>query len=278
MINILSLPNPETHLPERWRQYAHWLSCQANPSLSYPEHTFLPHGELDALKQAFADSAGISLDDYIRLRRISFVLSRSQSHSQYRAELAVSALETPLGQMLAVFGEKGLCMLKFVDQKGVESELLTVQRERQALFVWRDSEWTDLLRQELAAYFSGSLQTFSVPLDFVGNDSQREVWQTLQNIPYGETRSYAQQAAYLGKANAIRNVAAAASQNKIAILVPDHRISGNEHQGRNKALLAHERAPRPSDALPPPVPFTKQTAAALNDSLPQLSGFRRSRS
>lgn len=278
-MNILSLPNPEEHIPERWKQYAAWLACQANPSLSYQEHAHLPQSELENLKQSFADSAGMPLDDYIRLRRISFLLSRSQSHSQYRSELAVAMMETPLGQMLAVFSEKGLCMLEFVEQKGVESELLAVQREKQALFVWRENTMVELLRDELKQYFSGSLKKFSVPLDLVGTEFQREVWQTLQAIPYGETRSYGQQAAYLSKPNGARAVAAANSQNKISILVPCHRVIGSDGHltgyaggvGRKKALLDLENGQLALEAA--------ATDSAISENiLPTPVGFGWSRS
>lgn len=267
-MNILQLPNPEEHLPERWQHYAKWLSCQANPSLSYTEHAHLSHNEIDSLKQDFEQYMDMEWDDYIRLRRIGFVLSRSQSHSQYRSELVATILETPLGQMLAIFSEKGLCLLKFIAQKGVESELLAVQREKQALFIWKQNNQVELLNQELNDYFAGKLTSFSVVMDFVGSEQQREVWQNLPSIPYGKTQTYAQQAALLGKMNAARIVASAVSQNKISILLPCHRIIGNEHQGKNKALLALEQnhlvasaveleGANQNNVLPPPMPFAR---------------------
>lgn len=266
-MNILQLPNPEEYLPERWRNYAKWLACQANPSLSYIEHAHVSNDKINLLKQDFEQYMKMGLDDYIRLRRIGFVLSRSQSHSQYRSELIATILETPFGQMLAIFSEKGLCLLKFVEQKGVESELLAVQREKQALFIWKENNQVTLLNQELNDYFAGKLTSFSVIMDFVGSEQQREVWQNLPSIAYGETQTYAQQAVLLGKMNATRIVASAVSQNKISILLPCHRIVGNEHQGKNKQLLELEKKHlsttlavkleevNQKNVLPPPVPF-----------------------
>lgn len=241
-MNILQLPEPSQHLPERWRAYADWLTCQANPSFAYAEHAHLSEQDIPELKQDFERNTGISLDDYIRLRRISFLLSRSQSHSQYRAELSVEMMDTPLGQMLAVFSEKGLCMLKFVAQKGVETELLAVQREKQALFMWRETPKVVLLREELAQYFKGALKQFSIPVDLVGGEMHQEVWRSMMAIPYGQTRTYVQQAACVEKSNAARHIAAAANQNKISIVIPCHRISGSDHLSyHGKELLAFEQ-------------------------------------
>ena len=228
-MDILNLPDPERILPERWQAYGAWLSRQANPSLAYGDHPHISADTLPDLKNDFQACTGMDLDDYIRLRRLSFLLSRSQSHSQYRAELAAGAMDSPFGQMLAICSEKGVCMLKFIAQKGVESELLAVQREKQALFGWRETPVMAQLRDELARYFQGSLREFGVALDLVGNDTQREAWHAMTTIPYGETRGYAQLAAQLDKSNATRHIAAAAGQNKTAIIVPCHRVNGHDH-------------------------------------------------
>ncbi|UOP04662.2 methylated-DNA--[protein]-cysteine S-methyltransferase [Conchiformibius kuhniae] len=261
-MSLLQLPDPARLLPEPWQPYARWLACQANPSLAYAEHAHLAAADTDALKQAFRQHTGMDLDDYIRLRRIAFLLSRSQAHSQYRGELAVGVMDSPFGEMLAVCGEKGLCLLKFVAQKGVESELLAVQREKQALFAWRETPLIARLRDELAQYFQGTLRAFSTDLDFIGNDTQRQMWQLMTTIGYGETRSYAQLAAQTDKPNAARHIAAAAGQNKIAIVVPCHRVSGYDHiSSFADALREHEAttsAPAAAEngfenaVLPPP--------------------------
>jgi len=83
----------------------------------------------------------------------------------------------------------------------------------------------DRLIAELDDYFSGRPTNFSVPLDIAsGSDFQRRVWQQLTTIPYGETRSYGQIAAALGKPSAGRAVGSANRSNCIAIVIPCHRV------------------------------------------------------
>jgi methylated-DNA-[protein]-cysteine S-methyltransferase len=80
---------------------------------------------------------------------------------------------------------------------------------------------------ELNEYFANKLQKFTVTLAFYGTAFQKKVWHSLLSIPFGETRSYLQQAADLGDKLAIRAVAAANGKNPIAILVPCHRVIGS---------------------------------------------------
>jgi methylated-DNA-[protein]-cysteine S-methyltransferase len=77
---------------------------------------------------------------------------------------------------------------------------------------------------QLEAYFEGKLRRFNLPLDLVGTGFQRRVWEELVEIPYGETRTYAQVAASIGHPSAIRAVGAANGQNPVAIIVPCHRV------------------------------------------------------
>lgn len=80
--------------------------------------------------------------------------------------------------------------------------------------------------RQLAAYFAGRLRSFDLPLDPAGTAFQRQVWQALQAIPYGETRSYGALAAALGRPSAARAVGAANGRNPLSIVVPCHRVVG----------------------------------------------------
>jgi methylated-DNA-[protein]-cysteine S-methyltransferase len=87
----------------------------------------------------------------------------------------------------------------------------------------------ELLREaanQLQAYFAGTLRQFDIPLDMLGTDFQKRVWRQLEEIPYGETRSYAQIAAAVGRPKAVRAVGAANGSNPVAIVVPCHRVIG----------------------------------------------------
>ena len=136
-------------------------------------------------------------------------------------------IDTPLGTMLALFSTQGLCLLEFEGQQHLTREIRTIEHARQGQLLQHPEAQTALLREELAQYFSGSLKTFRTPLDMVGTPFQQRVWQTLLQIPYGETLSYKQQAERLGSLKAVRAVAAANGQNKISIIVPCHRVIGS---------------------------------------------------
>ena len=81
-------------------------------------------------------------------------------------------------------------------------------------------------RRELDLYFNGKLRTFTIPLAPRGTAFQKAAWIALTQIPFGETRTYGQQAAMLGNANASRAVGAANGKNPIGIIVPCHRVIG----------------------------------------------------
>ena len=106
----------------------------------------------------------------------------------------------------------------------------------------------DALRQ-LQAYFAGTLTAFDLPLHLTGTDFQRRCWQALQEIPYGETISYGEQAKRIGKPKATRAVGGANHHNPICIIVPCHRVIGasgaltgyGEGIGMKQWLLAHEQ-------------------------------------
>ncbi|MDB5737270.1 MAG: ogt1 [Sphingomonas bacterium] len=80
--------------------------------------------------------------------------------------------------------------------------------------------------RELDEYFAGTRTAFSVPLDMIGTDFQKQVWQALLTIPFGETRSYLQIASLLGKPKATRAVGAANGRNPLSIVAPCHRVIG----------------------------------------------------
>lgn len=82
-------------------------------------------------------------------------------------------------------------------------------------------------QQQLSEYFTGTRQQFDLPLDFEGTSFQKQVWQALLAIPYGETRSYKQIAEQLGNPKAVRAVGAANGKNPISIIAPCHRVIGS---------------------------------------------------
>lgn len=80
--------------------------------------------------------------------------------------------------------------------------------------------------KQLNEYFAGERQQFDIKLEFIGTDFQKQVWQALLTIPYGETRSYGQIAVQLNNPKSIRAVGAANGKNPISIIAPCHRVVG----------------------------------------------------
>lgn len=80
--------------------------------------------------------------------------------------------------------------------------------------------------RQLRLYFAGELRQFDLPLELIGTDFQKRVWNALLKIPYAETRSYTQIALQIGAPRAVRAVGAANGRNPIPIIVPCHRVIG----------------------------------------------------
>lgn len=112
----------------------------------------------------------------------------------------------------------------------------------------------DLAAEQLNAYFAGRLRRFDLPLAPQGTDFQQRVWRVLQGIGHGETLSYLRQAQRLGQPRAVRAVASANRANPIAIVIPCHRVIGQDGQlrgyaggvERKRALLQLEAPTGPS--------------------------------
>jgi len=157
--------------------------------------------------------------------------------------------ETPLGPMLALANDAGLYLLEFVDRRGLEREVQALRRRLSQHVVPGEHRYLDRIGEELDAYFSGRSLAFTTPLQLDGSDFQRDVWETLRAIPSGQTLSYADVAAKIGRPAAVRAVGRANGDNKLAIIVPCHRVIGANgtltgYGGglwRKAWLLEHER-------------------------------------
>ena len=164
-------------------------------------------------------------------------------------EIVMHSIDTPLGLMCACATERGLCLLEFVDRHVLEVELGDIQRQLGATVVPGENVHTRQVARELAEYFEGCRQSFDVVLDEAGTAFQLAVWAALRTIPYGQTASYQAQAGLLGQTAAVRAVAAANGQNRIAIIVPCHRVIGKDGSltgyggglPRKRWLIAHEQ-------------------------------------
>lgn len=180
------------------------------------------------------------------LRRIT---GRSASRSRDQMLVHLSRVLTPLGPMLLGATEDGICLLEFTDRRMLETQLGRLRRRLDCAFVPGTTEAGRHLEAELEAYFAGSSTSFETPLVTAGTPFQERVWSALRGLAYGRTRAYSEVAAGIGAPSAVRAVARANGDNRIAIVIPCHRVVGADgaltgYGGglwRKRWLLHHEQ-------------------------------------
>jgi len=131
-----------------------------------------------------------------------------------------------LGSMVMGVSDQGLCLLEFAERRMLDTQLKRLREKLGRVFLPGDHRLMPTIKSQLDAYFNGDLQNFAIPLHFSGTGFQESVWQALLKIPFGETRSYAGIAGEIGQPEAVRAVGRANGDNRIAIVVPCHRVVG----------------------------------------------------
>lgn len=142
--------------------------------------------------------------------------------------ISLKHIDTPVGKMRIGATDEGICLFDFQYRRSIDSIMKRIETHIGSKFEDGDHPHFAVLEHQIGEYFSGTRKEFDVPLHFVGTDFQKQVWTGLLHIPYGETRSYKQQSIFLGNEAAIRAVAGANGQNGIAIIVPCHRVIGED--------------------------------------------------
>jgi len=166
------------------------------------------------------------------------------------AMITVTRIHSPLGAMLAGATDDHLCLLEFADRRMLATQIQRLRKYLRAQFVPGDHDILAATQAQLADYFAGRRREFDLPLTTPGTDFQRAAWDALLDIPYGTTRSYLEQARAIGRPTAVRAIGRANGDNRIAIVVPCHRVTGASgeltgyggHLWRKKALLDLELA------------------------------------
>jgi len=159
-------------------------------------------------------------------------------------------ISTPLGEMIACAVDQGICLLEFTDRKNIEKQLKALSKALDSEIVEKEHPHFVQLENELKEYFDGQRSHFEVPIFTTGTEFQEKVWQLLREIPMGEIRTYKHQSEILGNPKAIRAVGTANGINKIAILIPCHRVIGSNGElvgyaggiWRKQKLLELEKA------------------------------------
>jgi AraC family transcriptional regulator of adaptative response/methylated-DNA-[protein]-cysteine methyltransferase len=166
-----------------------------------------------------------------------------------KQRLFASLFNTPLGAMIAIASAYSLHFLEFIDRESLTERIQTLSNLTQSNIIQGESRPLVSIGNELHAFFAGSTQAFNTPITMHGTPFQIHVWKTLQEIPAGESCAYIELAKRVGRPKAYRAVAQANRMNRLAIIIPCHRVI--QHDGRlggyaggihRKAwLLHHER-------------------------------------
>ena len=234
------------------------------------------------LHRIFKRVTGMTLHDYIQARRLAVLkleLQRGEpvTRAAYRAgfssrsrlynrilgklgmqpgtyrrggkgiSISYTVIDSPFGRLLIAATREGVCSVCLGESDSfVETALVN---EYPAATILRDDEALRNLASQFSEYFSNHRFSSELPLDLHGTAFQKRVWEKLQSIPAGSTRSYAEIANDLGTPNAVRAVARACASNPTILLIPCHRVvrKNGELAGyrwgleRKRALLVHER-------------------------------------
>ncbi len=210
----------------RWFKKHHGITFQAytrairiNRAFGLIKHTT----DSDILDTAM-DSGFDSLSGFNEaFKKITGSIPSKTKESQV---VTVTRILTPLGPMFAGVTDKGLCLLEFTDRRMLETQIKRLNKLLDAQCIPGEHHLFKQLNDELTKYFDGKLTEFSIPLDVPGTEFQRAVWKQLITIPYGETRSYQQQAEAINNVKAVRAVAKTNGDNRISIIIPCHRVIG----------------------------------------------------
>lgn len=210
-------------------------------------------------RRRFVEKLGLSVSDYSRLRRLGLAAKAVaggasvieaqldagfDSPSGFRAAYAktfgvspsggrpdplfIDWLDTPEGRMVTVADDRALYLIEFTDRVRLPRQFDRLRRTHGRAVVPGTAKVTTKIAHEMAEYFAGDRQSFTVPIETAGTEFQNGVWDALQTIPYGQTWSYADLARQIGNDKAVRAVASANGANGLAIVIPCHRVIGSD--------------------------------------------------
>ncbi len=163
--------------------------------------------------------------------------------------IKTTKIETPLGEMIAAATRDGICLLEFPERAASEAVYDNLTKLFNSPVKEGSNKHLRMLKKQLKEYFKGKRKEFSLSLVTPGTEFQKAAWNELLKIPYGSTKSYLEQAKSIKNPGAIRAVAQANGTNRIALIIPCHRVIGSDGSlvgyggglKRKKWLLDHER-------------------------------------
>lgn len=237
----------EPNTVRRWFKKHHGMTFHTYQRMVRINTAFKKIQEGEPITSAAYDSGYESLSGFNESFRTVFGVS--PSNLDQAGVIDIGRIETPIGPMICGAGKNGIYLLEFTDRRMLETEITTLAKKLNATPVPGPNKFITQTKEELTEYFEGKRSRFTIPLILNGTPFQKKTWEQLQNIPYGLTRSYKEQAQAMGNSGAVRAVANANGMNKIAIIIPCHRIIGSDGKltgyggglWRKKYLLDHEK-------------------------------------
>jgi len=210
----------------RWFKKHHGMTFQSYLRALRINQAFgtIKHGE--RVSASAFDSGYESLSGFSKsfTETMGFAPGKSKSNQV----INVTRILSPLGPLIAGATDAGICLFEFTDRRMLETLLNRVYKCTGSELIPGESIFFEPLSQQLNEYFEGQRKEFTVPLVVPGTDFQKNVWSQLQTIPYGKTRSYEAQALAINNPKAIRAVARANGDNRIAIIIPCHWVIGKD--------------------------------------------------
>jgi AraC family transcriptional regulator, regulatory protein of adaptative response / methylated-DNA-[protein]-cysteine methyltransferase len=175
-----------------------------------------------AMSDAITITQNSSAEDF----RAAFneALGKAARDVTSRETVTVNWIESPVGPLIAGTTPDAVVLLEFSERKILEAQIDALRQRFNASIVPGENFWLQQLRRQLGEYFARRRRNFELPLAYPGTPFQEKVWGMLLQIPYGQTCSYRDLAVRIGDLKATRAVGTANGMNRIAIVIPCHRV------------------------------------------------------
>jgi AraC family transcriptional regulator of adaptative response/methylated-DNA-[protein]-cysteine methyltransferase len=216
----------DPHQIRRWFKKHHRLTFQAYQRMLRINSAYQKIARGESVTGAAFESGYESLSGFQDGFQSYF--GNAPTRSMEKTVIHIVRFTTPLGPMFGCATDLGVCLAEFTDRKMLETEFKQLEKRLNGVVLPGQHPHLDLLQTQLSEYFDGNRRQFTVPLHTPGTPFQQLVWQDLHEIPYGETRSYKQQAQALHLPKSVRPVASANGHNRVCILIPCHRVIGED--------------------------------------------------
>ncbi|MFC6275947.1 methylated-DNA--[protein]-cysteine S-methyltransferase [Psittacicella hinzii] len=166
---------------------------------------------------------------------------KSLHKDNYFYELSYTLFSTPIGELIGVCADSGVCLLYFTDCD-IKSMLIEVQKTFSCNFAQKNTVLCRRLQTEVREYFAGDRQEFTLPLTFIGNNFQKKIWHHVESIEYGRTQFFKQPgegdlSPEINNSPVIRAV----DENKLLLLVPSHRVLNSAEENRKFPAGEHRK-------------------------------------